>query len=378
MIIPNSDSVSERFRTRFRIRDKLASTSKVAYFRLFLCFCRKNIVFLLFPNSEFLSKVGEDADSRIYAILPLYPMYPGVELRLLRYVVAVAEELHFSRAAEKLHVAQPSLSKQIRDLEDDIGVRLFERTKRDVQLTRAGRAFVGEAKEALLHSQRAVHAAKAIQEPDRFTLGYSPDINPSLLLKLRSIPAQLWKLTFCSVFMSEQLDLIQAGELDAGLVILPVADDSLEVERVLSEPVVAAVPEQHSLCSKKVLLLQDLDELPLISTSKRLHPHGYERIRLTCAEHGFEPRIAQEVSSFPEAMALVADGIGFAFTRECYDRFKCPGVTFKRIEGQPLMMESAVTFRKGIRSSLLPPILAALRSRKPALSLVAMEARAAG
>ena len=334
--------------------------------------------FLLFRNSVFLSKVGGDAYCRFHANLPLCPMYPGVELRLLRYVVAVAEELHFSRAAEKLHVAQPSLSKQIRDLEDEIGIRLFERTKRDVQLTRAGRAFVVEAKEALLHSQRAVHAAKAIQEPDRFTLGYSPDINPSLLSKLRSLPAQLWKLTFRSVFMSEQLDLIQAGELDAGLVILPVADDSLEVEPVLCEPVVAAVPEQHCLAMKKMVSLQELGELPLISLSKRLHPRCYEHIHLRCIEQGYEPRIAQEVSSFPEAMALVADGVGFAFTRDCYERFRCSGVAFKKIEGQPLTIESAITFRKGVRSSLLPPILAALQSRRQPASTLAFRARALG
>jgi LysR family hca operon transcriptional activator len=116
-------------------------------------------------------------------------MYPGVELRL-RYVVAVAEELHFSRAAEKLHVAQPSLSKQIRDLEEEIGIRLFDRTKRDVHLTQAGMAFVVEAKEALVHSQRAVPVAKATQQPDGFTLGHSPDINPRLLSSLpRFLPS---------------------------------------------------------------------------------------------------------------------------------------------------------------------------------------------
>src|SRR6266481_4480929 len=103
-------------------------------------------------------------------------MYPGIELRLLRYVVAVAEELHFSRAAAKLHVAQPSLSKQIRDLEDELGIKLFERNKRKVQLTPAGSAFVVEAREALLHSQRAVHAAKASDRSNRFVLGHSPNV----------------------------------------------------------------------------------------------------------------------------------------------------------------------------------------------------------
>jgi DNA-binding transcriptional LysR family regulator len=85
-------------------------------------------------------------------------VYPGIELRLLRYVVAVAQELqHFSRAALRVHVSQPSLSKQIRDSEESIGVRLFDRTNRHVELTKAGRAFVKEAKEALAHSERAVH-----------------------------------------------------------------------------------------------------------------------------------------------------------------------------------------------------------------------------
>jgi len=305
-------------------------------------------------------------------------MYPGVELRLLRYVVAVAEELHFSRAAEKLHVAQPSLSKQIRDLEDEIGIRLFDRTKRDVHLTQAGVAFVVEAKEALVHSQRAVHAAKATQQPDRFTLGHSPEINPRLLSSLRSIPAQLWKLTFRSVFTMEQLHLIRAGELDAGVVILPIPDDSLTVEPILSEPLLAALPEQHDLCAKKSLRLRDLNDLPLIAIPRTRHPYWYDRAYSICMREGFEPKIAQEVTSFPEAMALVADRVGFAFTRECYERFRCPGVVFKKIEGQPLAVESGVAFRKGTRSSVLPSIISALQVKKKPTSVLAFRTKAAG
>ena len=305
-------------------------------------------------------------------------MYPGVELRLLRYVVAVAEELHFSRAAEKLHVAQPSLSKQIRDLEDELGIRLFDRTKRDVHLTVAGTAFVVEAREALVHSQRAVHAARATQQPDRFNLGHSPDINPHLLSRLRSIPAQLWKLTFRSVFTIEQLQLIRAGELDAGVVILPIPDDSLTIEPILLEPLMAALPERHDLCAKKMLRLRDLNDVPLITIPKSLHPPFYDRVYTICIREGFEPKIAQEVTSFPEAMALVADGVGFAFTRECYERFRCPGVVFKKIDGQPLAVESAIVFRKGTRSSVLPAIIAALQTKKKTLPVLPFRAKAAG
>src|SRR5579864_9166873 len=113
-------------------------------------------------------------------------MYPGVELRLLRYVVAVAEELHFSRAAAKLHLAQPSLSKQIRELEEELGTELFERTKREVRLSDAGRIFVKEAKQALLYSHRAVHLTKASRHGSTFSLGYSPHINFEILFRART------------------------------------------------------------------------------------------------------------------------------------------------------------------------------------------------
>jgi DNA-binding transcriptional LysR family regulator len=300
-------------------------------------------------------------------------MYPGdVELRLFRYVVAVADELHFSRAAEKLHVAQPALSRQIRDLEERLGTKLFDRTTRELHLTDAGLAFVAEARESLLHSDRAVHAAKSRQQHDRFTLGHSPGINPGLLSKLRSIPAQLWKLTFRSIFSMEQVELIRSGELDAGVVILPIADEaSLEVEPVLSEPLMIAMPGSHRLRQKKALCLRDLNEVPLITIPRKLHPYFYDRVYSICVREGFEPKVEHEVTSFPEAMALVADGAGFAFTRECYDRFKCAGVVFKKIAEEPLWVESALVFRKGTHSSVLTSILAVLQMKKIPVSALA-------
>jgi LysR family transcriptional regulator, benzoate and cis,cis-muconate-responsive activator of ben and cat genes len=96
-----------------------------------------------------------------------------------------------------------------------------------------------------------------------------------------------------------------------------------------------------------------------------------------CIREGFTPTIAQEAASFPEAMSLVADGVGAAFTRECYERFKCPGVVFRKTEGQPLAVESAIAFRKGTRSSVLPAIIGALQAKKKPAQ-VAFRSRAAG
>ena len=308
----------------------------------------------------------------------LHSMYPGVELRLLRYVVAVAEELHFSRAALKLHVTQPALSKQIRDLEDELGIKLFERTTRELHLTDAGRDFVEEAKEALLHSERAVHRAKAYRHPNRFTLGYSPDINPRLISSVRSISAQLWALSLRSAFTLEQLQLIRAGELDAGVMILPIADDMLTVVPVLSEPLLVALPESHTLCRKRTLRLCDLNDVPLLSIPKKLHPHFYDNVYSGCVREGFQPRIVQEVTTFVEAMAMVADGVGFAFTRECYVHVRWPGVVIKHIEGQPLSVESAIVFRKEVKSTVLPSIIAALQVKKKPVSVLAFCSKAAG
>ena len=116
-------------------------------------------------------------------------MYPGIELRLLRYVVAVADELHFTRAALRLHVAQPSLSRQMRDLENDLGVELFDRTNCHVHLTQAGRMFVKEAAKALSRSEPAAHLAKTSSRSKKETvsIGYSPNINLQLLSIIRSI-----------------------------------------------------------------------------------------------------------------------------------------------------------------------------------------------
>lgn len=109
-------------------------------------------------------------------------------------------------------------------------------------------------------------------------------------------------------------------------------------------------------------------------------PYFYDRVYSICVREGFEPKIAQEVNSFPEAMALVADGFAFAFafTRECYERFRCSGVVFKRIEGQPLTVESAIVFRKGARSSVLPSIIAALQEKKKPAPVLTFRQKAAG
>ena len=294
-------------------------------------------------------------------------MYPGVELRLLRYVVAVAEELHFSRAAARLHVAQPSLSKQIRELEEELGIQLFERTKREVHLTEAGKVFVQEARISLLHSHRAVHLAKASRDRNRLVLGYSPYVDLELLSRIRSfvtLQCPHVKLSLVSSFSLEQAQLIHRGQLDAGLVILPLEHDDLAVHCIAREPLLAALPENHPLSNRRSLRLRNLNDVPHIAMSKQLHPAFYKQTYDICEKEGFTPKIVQEVTTAAEAMGMVAEGVGFSFARLCFERFKCSGIVLRPLEGSPLGVESGIAYRRGLRSAVLAALIGALTAKR--------------
>src|SRR6202047_3039900 len=167
-------------------------------------------------------------------------MYPGVELRLYRYVAVLAEELNFTRAAARLHVAQPSLSKQVRELEIYLGAQLFERTKREVRLTAAGEAFTAEARLTLFHADRAVQGAKAAKGLHRgpWSIGYSPLIDLRILSKVRRHLSSVHPaadVRLVSAHTTEQADGLMRGKLQAGLVILPIREEGLTCEGLYRE-----------------------------------------------------------------------------------------------------------------------------------------------
>lgn len=294
-------------------------------------------------------------------------MYPGIESRLLRYAVAVADELHFRRAAEKLNVAQPSLSKQIRELEDELGGRLFDRTSREVRLTKAGEAFVTEARQSLLHNERAVQVARARMRPESLVIGYSPNISLDLLSKINTLSRSHFpnlEITLISAFTGEQIDAIRVGEMDAGVVILPVAADGLAVQPLLSEPLMIVLPEQHSLRRRKSISLRELEGERFIAVHRRQDPGFYTQVQDACAEQGLKLQVIQDVTTMPEALAMVADGVGIAFSRACFERSKLPGVVFRRIEDEPLVMQTGLAHRVAGRPDALPSLVAVLRDRK--------------
>ena len=184
-------------------------------------------------------------------------MYAGVELRLCRYVIVLAEELNFTQAAMRLHVSQPRLSTQIRDLEEEINAKLFDRTRGGLQvvLTALGEAFAAEARLALPHEDRAVEGARAAngQHTGTWNLGYSPLIDLRVIYKVRRYLSDAHPATdfrFVSGHTSEHVGALMRGRLQAGLVNLPPRENRVTFEGLHREALILALPQQHALTTK--------------------------------------------------------------------------------------------------------------------------------
>jgi DNA-binding transcriptional LysR family regulator len=240
-------------------------------------------------------------------------MYPGIELRLYRYAVMLAEELNFTRAARRLHVAQPNLTRQIRQLEQYLELKLFERSKREVRLTLAGEAFAAEARLTLFHADRAVEGARAAkgQHKGPWTIGYSPLIDLRILSKVRqhlSLAHPAADIRFASAHTSEQGDGLMRGKLQASLVILPVREEGLTCDGLFREALVLALPERHPLTDKAAIEIADLHGLPLVIMRGDIEPRFGEDLRRIFGVARIRPRIFQEATTQAEALELVSEG----------------------------------------------------------------------
>ena len=285
-------------------------------------------------------------------------MYPGIELRLLRYVVAVAEDLHFTRAALRLHIAQPSLSRQIRDLENELGVDLFDRSNRHVHLTHAGRMFVKEAAKALSHSERAAHLAKTSSRSKNETvsIGYSPHMNLQLLSIIRSISSSYqpeFRLELVSSHTQDQVKALMEGTMQAGLVTLPMRNEALVAKSILREPLAVVVPEKHPLAAKHDLSAGELNGFPVISIPRELNPSFYDHLHRLFNKLGYRPNVVQEVTTETEALYMVAEGVGIAIMKLSTVPPERSGIVYRRLRDASLTEETGIAYRRGNHSPRL-------------------------
>jgi DNA-binding transcriptional LysR family regulator len=262
-----------------------------------------------------------------------------MELRHLRYFVAVAEELNFTRAAEKLHLAQPSLTRQIHNLEEELGVRLLDRTRNQVSLTEEGRRFLVDARRLVALSLESV---KAVQ---RFSRGESGQLNLGYLFKFNFdlLPATLATfygarpeiaVNLFDMSPAEQLHALEARKIDLGFVGLrPPASSrnmaALDWECVARHNVVAILPARHPLSKKSKIKLTDLKTLFFVAMSEDTHPGSRAWLSGLCQQSGFTPRILQDVDLESGLMTFVAEGLGVTLAREQIKNLPHPGVVFR-------------------------------------------------
>ncbi|NMM01877.1 LysR family transcriptional regulator [Paraburkholderia sp. RP-4-7] len=238
-----------------------------------------------------------------------------MELKHLRAFVALAEELHFGRAAQRLCIVQPALSMQIKALEEELEVRLFERDRHKVALSDTGRLFLPEARATLHQAMRAEQTARlsARGEIGVLRIAFVSSVLPKLLPDLiRSMHARypLITLELKDLPTPDQIAALHDNKLDFGLIRMPVSGSGLETRVVLEESFVVAVPEDHALAAKPLIHPTDLSGSPAFVLSRRYAPGFYDEMLVALTQQGAVLDIAQELGEFPTMLALVAAGLG--------------------------------------------------------------------
>ncbi|WP_145143863.1 LysR substrate-binding domain-containing protein [Roseomonas gilardii] len=260
-----------------------------------------------------------------------------MELRQLRCFAAVAEELHFGRAAERLHMLPSALGRQVRLLEEELGAPLLLRTTRHVALTPAGNLLLREAREILARAEQAARAVREMARAvspvlrigaiDSAAAGLLPELLYAFHARHPEIPTELMEGK-----SSRLLPLLVRGRLDLGLVRPPVEEPGIVFEHLLTERPVAALPSTHPLAARRRLRPRDLEALPLILPPRRTSPHSAGIVARLFDRLGLEPHVVQEADEKQTMVNLVAARIGVALLPEWMARIRVPGVVYRPLD----------------------------------------------
>ena len=274
-----------------------------------------------------------------------------MELRHLRYFVAVAEELHFTRAALRLNIAQPPLSQQIRALEAELGVQLFERTRRSVALTDAGHALLAQARELLATAQALPQALQRIArgEVGVLRIGFSATL--PLTRVLRDVVADHRRthpdvaLNLREMHSLRQFEGLRRGELDVGLVRYNErAPDGIRLQLLRRDPLRLVVPSRHRFARRKSVAIADCRDEAFVGFPGDAGTGTGPLLKRLCAQAGFEPRIAQEAREATTQIGLVAAGLGVAVLPAPLEAVRIEGVRYVPLEGEgAVLVMSAAT-----------------------------------
>jgi DNA-binding transcriptional LysR family regulator len=281
-----------------------------------------------------------------------------MELRHLKYFVAVAEELHFGRAAKRLHIAQPPLSQQIMSLERELGVTLFDRSRRNTQLTEAGVYLLKEAKQLLAHVEQAADTARRIAhgQSGRLVVGFVGSVIHTFLPQsLRTFRGRFHdvELVLHELNTAEQIKALHGRRIDVGFLYPDVQDTALAFRAVIRKPLMVVLHAKHPLAGRKSLHLKELSKEPFIANTRSSEPVVRDAFISMCHTAGFTPKIAQEAGHVQTVLGLVAAGLGVCLLPDFISNIKRPGVRYVPLTGSPPRVELAVVWRSDNSSALV-------------------------
>jgi DNA-binding transcriptional LysR family regulator len=296
----------------------------------------------------------------------------NIELRQLRYFLAVAEEMHFGRAAAKLHMTQPPLSQTIQALENTLGTPLFVRSTRNIALTPAGHALLPEAQRLLQQAQGLPQLVQraAAGASGHLSLAFVSiadySVLPPCLREFRAAYADV-QIELREATSDVQLDALEKGQIDAGLLIPPLPDrlqPLLNYQKVLSEPLILAIPEAAA-SRKRPESLANYKDLPLIIFPRKIAPALHDVILGRFRDEGLTPAIGQEAIQMQTIVGLVSAGMGIALVPQSVSNLKRPGVVYHALKpanaASDGVVEIGVAWRKDNPSPVLQAFLNLLR-----------------
>lgn len=290
-----------------------------------------------------------------------------VELRHLRYFICVAEEKNIGRAALRLHISQPPLTRQIQQLEEQIGVQLFKRTNRGVELTDAGRVLYDDARNILGMTERAVErSSKAAQgllgrvDVAIFGSGIFGAI-PRLMRAFREAHPEV-SIFLHNMVKDEQIDALRHGRITLAFNRLMRPVDGLVSETLLTEQLYVAIPTDSPLVGRTAVSMSELERVPLVLFPTGARPSFIDRVHDMCRACHFTPVVAQEVGDVVHAVALVATGFGVTLVPQSATAMALPGITYRPLH-HPVdsQVDLCCIYRDDDQSPILQSLLASMR-----------------
>lgn len=286
-----------------------------------------------------------------------------MEIRQLNLFVAVAEELHFGRAADRLHMAQPPLSQQIRQLENELGVKLFQRTTRSVELTAAGREFLKHARHVLDAITEAELAAKAggSGEYGRVRVGFAGAATRHLLPTLaREVKARYPNIELVlrgNLYANAAQEALSRGDIDLGFVRLPFSLPGLSYRAIEEEKLVCVVPSGHNLAGRKSVSIAELADESFVTFPRDTGSTLRAITNKVCWDAGFSPKVVQEAPDSYTIHAMVSAGQGVSLALSSTTNVSQPGAVYLPIRGSLPRLQSAIAWKSDNESSALAAVL---------------------